>query len=72
MDFKALLPIIIHYFVLQAEEQITKEKSGKTKFAHVVQGIEDFVNKIGFEGILDYDFIGKLIEEKVVELINKI
>jgi hypothetical protein len=69
--FKILLPFIVGFLVNLAEKYYEEAKSGDKKKAYVVDMVEYFCKLYGFDEYLNFDKLGKLIEEKVMEFINK-
>jgi len=70
---KLILPYLVQWLVLKAEEKFNELKKGSDKKAYVVNTISDFVEKNeDLKKHLNPEKLDILIEKKVIELINKI
>jgi NTP pyrophosphatase (non-canonical NTP hydrolase) len=68
---KMILPYLIKWLILEAEEVIQKVKSGKDKKARVMNKVCDFAEKTGLAEVLNEEKLSNLIDKKVEKYINK-
>ena len=68
---KMILPYLIKWLILEAEEVIQKVKSGKDKKARVMNKVCDFAEKTGLVEVLNEEKLSNLIDKKVEKYINK-
>lgn len=67
---KLILPYLVKWLVIEAEEKITELKAGNDKKARVLNKVSDFAEKTGLNEVLNKEKLSNLIDKQVEKHIN--